>query len=564
MAQIQDFADHLTGKTKTYEGGVGYKTNLRETIAEFFSLGLLNGMFYQTQEQVMEGAVEIFQKALAECPEFAAKAAIYGHTVNSLKLVPTIWLVYLSTLENKALFNRAFPKIITNINLLHDFMEICRKAPIRKGLGRSVKRTFNKRLQELLNEYSVSRNKTTIGELIKVSRPHFEDEKLQAYMRYVSKGELSFERAQKLKWSLEKIRANEIDEELLAAVEQYALQLEELKHAINNFSISPEQIKQLVTAIANEKDMEKVAQLQAKLTALKEKEMLNLSAEKKQLLYGTLYKRLRYAALILNLVALERVFAKETKQVKALTSRGRISQNEVLTTDIPDDIKHIICAKISDINQYRSSNILPFALLNAQKKVKTEEFRTAIEQVLNTCAKEAFSIPPELELLVGVDTSGSMSIMVNDSLSAADISTFLGALIKIAHPATTVCSVATSCEEVAFKQENLFGLAKDIADTDVGGGTSLELLMQHYTGQKYVLLLTDSEQANDIGAKWLKAKKPDGARLIVWQLQAYQTKVSNALSVLYLAGYSDRLLALVKNIIEEKGTQIEEIEKIEV
>jgi 60 kDa SS-A/Ro ribonucleoprotein len=171
MTQIQNYADFLGGKTLTYEGGVAWKMGLKETVAEFFSLGLLNGMYYQSQEEVMKDASELFAKALAECPEFATKAALYGHTKNSLKLVPLLWAAYLSTLEDKALFEKSFPLLANNVKLLHDFMEICRKTPIRKGLGRSVKKAVNAQLLRLANEYSVSRRRKTRALRRPVQRP---------------------------------------------------------------------------------------------------------------------------------------------------------------------------------------------------------------------------------------------------------------------------------------------------------------------------------------------------------------------------------------------------------
>lgn len=106
---------------RNWEGGVTYALSLKETVAEFFSLGLLNGTFYQSEEEVLRNARHIFERALVECPEFATKAAIYGNNVNSLKLVPMIWTVYLSTLEDKTLFKKAFPRIIRNPKMLHDF-----------------------------------------------------------------------------------------------------------------------------------------------------------------------------------------------------------------------------------------------------------------------------------------------------------------------------------------------------------------------------------------------------------------------------------------------------------
>jgi|GEM_PF-3089860 len=528
MNNMKKFINHLVGKTTTYEGGVGYRMTFKETLAEFFSLGLLNGKFYQVQEEVLEDASMIFEQALNECPEFATKAAIYGATVNSLKLVPTIWLVYLSKLDDKTLFKNAFRKIIRNLNMLHDFMEICRKAKIREGLGRGVKKQVNERLYELLNDYSASRNKGTISEIIKVTRPNFQDEKFQNYMKYVSNGELTFERARVLKDVLNKIECGDIDDYVLNNIKKYKLQLEELKSSF---------------VIFTREDKEKI---------------------NKRSIYKALYEGLRYAALMLNLVALERIFATKTESVNKYSKRGNFKQEVVIAADIPSEIKKMVSNKINSIEDYRASNMLPFTLLNAERMVVTDDFKHAIHSMMEVSAKETFKLDKDTEMLIGVDTSGSMSVNVSDSLSAIDIATFFGALIKSSHDNSKVCAVATTCKEVKFNDTNIFDMAHDIECTDVGYGTYFESLMNEYEGQKYIILITDSMAADNLENLWINAKKPKGAKLIVWQLAAYKTKISIDPSVIYLAGYSDRLLSLVKNIIESKGNQIDEIEKINI
>ncbi|MDR2494181.1 MAG: hypothetical protein LBD24_03050 [Spirochaetaceae bacterium] len=536
---LKEIIEHFEGKTATYEGGTGYHTSFRETLAELFSLGMLNGMFYQTQEEVLSGAMETFQKALKEEPEFAAKCAVYGAERNGLKLVPTVFLVFLSTLEDKSLFYKTFPRIIRNMTLLHDFMTLCRKTTIRKGLGRAVKRAVNDRFRRLLNEYSASRNKRVAREIAKVTRPGFADEDFQRYMRYVAKDELCFERARELKRILEKLRRNEVDDDTLDTITKYAFQLEELKHALN-------------AGIPRDRG-----------DSAESGENGEMPPEDKQRLYHHLYKGLRYAALALNLTALERVFATETKRVmKHSKARGKFWQKEVVSAAVPEETACMVADKITRAEDYRASRILPFTLINAHRAVKTPAFKEAVEKILLECAHEAFRIPKNIDLLIGVDTSGSMSLKITDSLSALDAASFLGALIICSHEKTRVCAVADYCEQVAFKTDNLFAMAAETAGTNVGNGTRLEKIMEKYRGEKYLLLLTDSVAADNLEKKWLAARKPPDARLIVWQLQAYQIKLSNHRSVIYFAGYSDRLLELLKRIIEQDAAQIKEIEAI--
>lgn len=524
MKNIEKVSRMVNGETKTYEGGKAYALSFKEKLAEFFSLGLLNGNFYQSQEEVLKNAREIYERALAECPEFATKAAIYGNNFNSLKLVPTIWLAYLSTLDDKSLFKKSFPRIIRNPKMLHDFMEIVRKSDIRQGLGRAVKKTMNDWMFEKLNEYQVSRNKGKLSEVIKVTRPSFEDETFQNYMRYIAKNELTFDRAIALKNVIASIQDGNFTVEDKEAVSKHRLQLEELKHSVNKLS----------------------------------------DADKKDL-YMTMYKELNYVALILNLVALERVFATKTTTMNKYSSeRGYFNYTAIVETVIPDELIELVVSKIKDVSMYRKSNMLPFTLLNAEKMVVTPEFKKAIADMFKIASKEAFNITEVNELLVSVDTSGSMSSLVTEHLSCANIACLFGSMIKKAHPATTILATGTETKVVDVRaQDDIFQMSQKIEGTNVGYGTYFENIMKHYTGQKNVILITDSEQADNLESRWLNEKnRPKGSKLIIWQLKPYGIKISKDPSVIYVNGYSDRILGLIKQIIESDGSQIEEIEKI--
>jgi len=521
----------MTNNQKTtFEGGVGYETTFKETLAEFFSLGLLNGNFYQSEEEVLKKGKAIFERALVECPEYATKCAIYGNNVNSLKLVPTIWLVYVSTLEDKTLFKKAFPRIIRNPKMLHDFLNIARKGGIREGLGRSIKKVINEWLLERLNEYQVTRNKGKLSEVIKVTRPSFQEEEFQNYMKYLSKDELTFPRAKALKEVLAFMEEGTLNETVLHLIEEHRLQLEELKHQTKT-----------------------------------------LSDDDKKALYEKMYKGLNYNALILNLVALERVFAVQTRTVsKYIVKNGKympFNQKIVVETDIPQPIIDMVVERIQDVEMYRKSNMLPFALINAERMVVTEAFKQALGRLFQQIAEEAFSIDSSVQLMVGVDTSGSMSSAVTDtgSLLCVDVASLFGSLMKKSHTNTKVFAVASTMKEVpVHKQDDVFRMSEKIASTNVGHGTYFEQIMSHYDREKYVVLITDSEQADNLEKRWLKANKPDGAKLIVWQLQPYHTRISKHSSVVYVCGYSDRLLGLIKNIMEGKIGQVEEIERIQL
>lgn len=515
-----------SGIKTNYEGGIGYQMNLEERLAEFFSLGLLNGNFYQSEEDVLNHSRNLFEEALEKCPVYATQCAIYGNNINSLKLIPMVWLVYLSTLEDKTLFEKAFPKIIKNPKMLHDFMEIARKSGIRQGLGRNIKKVMNNWLVDNLNEYQVSRNKTKLKEIIRVTRPNNKDEVFQNYMRYISRGELTFPRAQALKMVTDDLLNNVITQNTIELINKHKLQLEELKHSI-----------------------------------------MNLSQENKKLLYGEIYKNLNYAALILNLVALERVFAIETIDVKDANQYGEFEHKKIIETDIPDHILYMIVDRIKNVESYKKSNMLPFALFNVYNRLSVPEFKHAVANVLKMIAKDSFCIDESIDIMVVVDTSSSMEYnYISNTLSCMDIATMFGAMIKKSHTNTNVYAVATNIEKVPLReQDDVFTMADTIAGMCVGNGTYFEQIIREYKGENYIILITDSEQADNLEKEWKKInKETDKKRLIVWQLANYETKISDDSSVIYLAGYSDELLSLIKNLIEGKTGQIDEIKKITI
>jgi hypothetical protein len=347
----------------TFEGGKAYELSFDEKIAELFSLGLINGNFYQSDEEVIKNTKEIMEKALAECPEWATKCAIYGQEFNSLKLVPTIWLVYLSTLKDKSIFNKAFPRIITNPKMLHDFLELTRKGGIRQGMGRSVKRAVNFWLNDKLNDYHAARYKAKLQEVIKVARP-IAVERVQPYMDYIINGnEEAFERAKALKDVINSLNAGKLDFTTVEKIKKYSLQLEELKHTFGS-----------------------------------------LSVEQKKTIFEFMVVGLKYNAITANLVTIERIFATSTMNVRKATEHGVFDQLEVVETDIPNELIQVVTKKLYDYEAYRKSKMLPFGLMNANSMTKTHQWKNAINSVLMKSVKDVFNVKDDVAVRIGVDT----------------------------------------------------------------------------------------------------------------------------------------------------------------
>ncbi|NLD45613.1 MAG: RNA-binding protein [Clostridiaceae bacterium] len=509
----------------TFEGGKAYELSFKETVAELFSLGLVKGNFYQNDKVVIESTMEIMKKALDEDPEWATKCAIYGQEFNSLKLIPTIWLVYLSTLQDKSLFNKAFPRIIKNPKMLYDFLELTRKGGIRQGMGRSVKKAVNFWINNNLNDYHAARYKSKLKDVIKVARP-IAVEKIQPYMDYImNDNEDAFERAKALKDLINSLNNGILDEIIVVKIKKFSMQLEELKHAFGN-----------------------------------------LSTEQKRIIFEFMIPGLKYNALTSNLVTIERVFAKETRTVRKATEHGVFDQIEVVKSIIPIELIEMVASKLQDYDAYRKSRMLPFGLITANAMTKIPEWKEAIDKVLLKSGRDVFDLDSNVGVRIGVDTSGSMGTKVTSSLSAVDIASLFGAMVFMSIKNASVYAVATLTRKVEiYKKDNLFKVAEIIKSTDVGYGTVFEPLLDNYNGEKYVVLITDGQQSDNLEARWEKlTNKPKGSKLVIWHVAGYNNMISVRNDVVYLKGYSDRLLSVLKNILEDKAGQLDQIEAVRI
>jgi len=140
----------------TREGGLAYGLDVLEAVTQLVMLGLIGSSYYDSEKEQLKRAKQTWENAIGQASadpaaaEYLAKLVSYGREVGGMKFQPVLGLVYLSTLEDKQWFCRAFPHVIKTPKDAHDFMDLARKANIRTGLGRSIKRV----LQEYINGLS--------------------------------------------------------------------------------------------------------------------------------------------------------------------------------------------------------------------------------------------------------------------------------------------------------------------------------------------------------------------------------------------------------------------------
>ncbi|MDF2533861.1 MAG: hypothetical protein K0R18_18 [Bacillales bacterium] len=539
--------------TKTLQGGNAYTLNLEEKLCHMFTLGLINGSFFKDKDTVVKETRETLEKALTDMPYIATQYAVYAAEELGMKLLPTIWLVYVSTLDDKSLFKSAFPRIINNPKLLHDFTELARKAGIRKGfrgnkngMGQSLKKTINNWLYANLNDYNTTRYTGKLEDVVNLSRPKDKvvtrqgrdgssyEVNVGAFLQYIFKPEeggrrLTFDRAEAQEKVISNLQAGIVDAETLAMITKHKFQLEELKFTFGK-----------------------------------------LSPGQKQTVFMYFVPGLRYNALVSNLVAIERAFATRTRQVmKNDPESGRPYQtNEVMETQIPKELIDIVSKKLQSFEDFKASKMLYFGLLTAHEMTITPAWRQALQNVLKKSGSIAFAdVPAGTKIRVSADTSGSMSTMVTNSLQAVDVAAYLAAGVAMSIPGARAYATATFSQEVRLVRDNIIDNAVDIKRTSVGHGTSFETLLNDYAGEKYVVLVSDGQDSGNMESKWANLRnRPDGAKLIIWHVAGHTNfnKISKRSDVLYLKGYSDQVLKVLASVISGKAGQPDVVRSIKL
>lgn len=487
-----------------FQGGTLYNMELKESVVNMLCLGLIQGNFYQDENEVIKRTKDVYTNALKKFPDFLAKAAVYARNTVGMKLQPNIALVYLSTLSDKTLFKVAFPQIIKNPKDLHDFINLCRKSGIRGGMGRSVKKTVNKWLNHIMTEYHACRYGGKLAEVLKATRPVPCDSEVQEIFTYISTGKTDcgmLPRAEALQVVIDELNRGVVNDDILALIQKHGLQMEELKHTFGK-----------------------------------------LHPSQKRDVFAFFLPKLAFMATVSNLVTIERAYDGQ----------------------VPKNIVDLVSAKLSDVEAYKKSRMLPFRLITARDMTSVRDWQRAIERLVNAGVKGNFDVLAGTKTLVAVDTSSSMGSALTPSLTCTKVATLFGAMCTLGIEGSSVYAVASDMKPVRVMTDEVFTLAKEIERTHVGYGTMFGQIMRHYDAHKYVILITDGESADNLEQAWRSANKVSGAKLIVWQLQPYGHRLTSpkgSKDTIYFQGYSEAILGAIRNVIEGKG-QLDDIEKI--
>jgi 60 kDa SS-A/Ro ribonucleoprotein len=123
------------------EGAPAYRFTEKHALAQYAATGCLNATFYATAEAQLESVLRLCDGVPAE---FVAKTAVYCRERGFMKDLPALLCAVL-TVEDPALCERIFDRVIDDGKMLRNFVQILRSGVVgRKSLGSLPKRLVQK------------------------------------------------------------------------------------------------------------------------------------------------------------------------------------------------------------------------------------------------------------------------------------------------------------------------------------------------------------------------------------------------------------------------------------
>lgn len=508
-------------EAKNLTGHPAWSTPLEERTIQLLSTGTLDNTFYQTKEELSKEASDVFGAILAKDPVFLAKAIVHARNVGCIRLMPIVGLVFLSTGEQKQLFRDAFRQTIRTPHDLATFVQWCRRAGIRKGLGQGVKRVINVWLNQLGEFHAIKyplesgSDGFSLRDIIRVSRPVPKSESQKALFSWIVKGEVP-------------------SAELLPQVSAY----EALKR-----STDPSQARELI---------EKGRIPHEVATGI---------VKPDQATWGFIMRQMPHFALLRNL--------------NTLTRQGVLGDSE--------NVEYVV-GRLTDRKAVLNSRVLPFRYFEAlQAYINDGNTNNRIVGALGQALETSFQNMPELvgNVVIGVDTSGSMGSSIGGKSSARyiDVASIFAAALYKKSRSVTVYPFDTRVHNFTYNQgDSILTIAKGISGYG-GGGTDIGSFVREVnrnSGKVDTLIgITDSEEwhtepggyggSRGFYGEWLKLKQsnPNACAFLV-RIDPYATSPHPPAdkSITMISGWSPSVIEFIALAQKGFGAQVEAVRNV--
>lgn len=172
---------------KNDAGGRAYATSAEYQLAQYAVTGTFNGTYYVSGKDHLERVKAL---ALDASPEFLAKLAVYGHQEGKMKDFPAFCLAVLAAKGELDYLKLAWPKVITNVKMLLNFVQIIRSGVLgRKSFGSAVKRLIQNwitsRNGKQLMMAKIGHSQPSLADVIKMVHPRPSNEEQDSTLAYI-------------------------------------------------------------------------------------------------------------------------------------------------------------------------------------------------------------------------------------------------------------------------------------------------------------------------------------------------------------------------------------------
>lgn len=161
--------------TVNLAGGKAYSKSDEHALASFAATGCLSSTYYATGSDQLNTVIAL---AAGCSSEFIAKTAVYSRQKGYMKDMPALLMVILSgrkDAESQELFRKAWPKVIDNMKMVRNFVQIARSGKAgRHSLGSMPKRLIAKWLQSRTVDqlfYDAVGNDPSMADVLKLVHP---------------------------------------------------------------------------------------------------------------------------------------------------------------------------------------------------------------------------------------------------------------------------------------------------------------------------------------------------------------------------------------------------------
>jgi len=516
-------------------GGRAYRLTPKHALAQLAATGCFNGVYYAEAD----GQLDMLLALAAQVDDnlFLARLAVYSRERALMKDMPAALLLVLS-LRDRALFHRAFDRVVDNGRVLRTLFQMLRSGRFgRKGMSYSVQRAF----QRWLNTASVGRllsaaigHDPSLRDVLRLARPTPADDARRALFGWLTDKPVE-------KWAPATLTDLPAEVGALAAYRAAETQAEQVE-ILGRFQFRWD---------------------------------LLADAARGPVVWKALARQMGPQALRMNL--------------NTLLRHGVLADPEMVA---------YVADRIADADEIRRSRQFPYQYLAAYLNVAAEvpaPVKTALERAAEVACDNVPPLPGPV--VIGLDVSGSMSCPITgrrgrgatSKMRCVDVAALFAAAVLRRNPGSVVVPFDTQAYRVEVDPaDSILRLAERLAKYG-GGGTDCSLPLAHANralrDQAFAgcVLVSDMEAWVGVGAagstsvmtQWrdfvanqarLHEAGWAGPKLVCINLQPYTTaQAPERADVLNVGGFSDAVFNVVAAYLGDDGERfVTEVEAVEV